>query len=1370
MSNKPEFPPDLPEEGSQKELKNLLKRLYKEDQKAVERAKDSGATYGRKFAHVFEAAHEVFGNQYLNKLVKLAEDYNSTIEKVAKEAEKEAEEEGLSEKDKRLYKGTAEIRASNEFKKKMLLDSKWKKVVDSAEKLEHELQDRINATLHPDGGGAKFIPDISQFLEKFGGEIRKHKSELDSNSKERLPDKKNPNIESRSVSVTEEGLRLKVSFSDKIDKKTFIELLSSNEGLSRNTIANLHINDLLESNTHEVPTSDTKSLRVNIKQGSKDKEWVVEFSRKDGKSSGGAFAMGGSVERATAKSRQRKNKKEERGVGTIEQKENTETTGEGVKNKSLEEMTPTELYDDYCVSERIRKRFEDMGIVKDKNGRIRLQSESPDRGKFGRYADAVTTKAFIDQATEALISGSSRTEEEVKFNIFKYLTGENPPENFYQYNPKPENMKQPKKEAPSKPTDRIDSTNEKTGNDGPADKKEIVSEKGLDHEKVQKDVALEIEKLRNLIDWLNTNRAEKGREVYEYVMRLNEEKPDGAPDNLAVWKQDNSLFETNPELATPSNIDGLFDYLIDEANARVKFLEVLEVPERTKKKDPNENDGAQSLAEQPEGKSGEGDEGEIATDSVIFEGFDVENISLDDLRSAYHELRYHSGRVLFRGKKVEVGGFEFKARNPRHLKELGKAYNAKLSAERQKEMDRLAEEKGLEGVSELSPEQREAMFAKMLELQEGEQAKIDEMLKEMGDKDRWKKFRRWWNKGGVKIGRILGGFGLAGTAATGGALGIASGGIRGVLSGMGVYFGAEATMEKWGGWSQKGYVNEVIKETHGMRGEELEAHINSLDGSKVKTEVDRLRALQIDKSTSLEEAGIISGRHHDREVLRLLIERNYDLIAKEVVEAKPDVSKEEQLADAMGNYLKRENAASLMYSEKASEEERKKKIKRKATAAILGGTVGVVVGSKAIDWFFGEEAEAAAPGDPIKIDPIDRYTPPSEHPDAVPMPDDLSPPDSGVTFGSEYPEIVDIRTPEPEMFEAGDLTVEVGKGESLWTAIEQTSENGGLLEGFSPEAQTHFVDFLKDEFAEFERLANNGDVLASEALKEAGFVPRPDTGFFDIDYVTEGQKLNLGVVFNNDSLLERALSATNSLTPEELRSIALNNETILEWHQAHPDVFLDSETVGKVLETGGDYDPSTVADASIPTENISAEPSPDFSGDSVEQVSSVESSPEVLEPAYGGESTEATLSDNVHPEQVNNEVSGVEQVSNSLDKVTARANSLERTLVSEIFGDVDSMGWDALRHSQASDFMEHDYTGTIGYFDSGVSDAAETANNFQEKISTWQNYLKDRGLNPAEIAPKKSSVFNFQSGETLGDYVERLARKVAESEILSQSN
>lgn len=109
--------------------------------------------------------------------------------------------------------------------------------------------------------------------------------------------------------------------------------------------------------------------------------------------------------------------------------------------------------------------------------------------------------------------------------------------------------------------------------------------------------------------------------------------------------------------------------------------------------------------------------------------------------------------------------------------------------------------------------------------------------------------------------------------------------------------------------------------------------------------------------------------------------------------------------------------------------------------------------------------------------------------------------------------------------EIHEVKVNVKSGDNIWKIIEDKLDGSGKFEGMNEAQKTHFIDDLKDDFANM-----------SEAQRtEIGF-KRPD----DIGFIVPNQELDLSSVLGNDSIIEQARVDALGLSEGQISSIESN--------------------------------------------------------------------------------------------------------------------------------------------------------------------------------------------------------------------------------------
>ena len=137
----------------------------------------------------------------------------------------------------------------------------------------------------------------------------------------------------------------------------------------------------------------------------------------------------------------------------------------------------------------------------------------------------------------------------------------------------------------------------------------------------------------------------------------------------------------------------------------------------------------------------------------------------------------------------------------------------------------------------------------------------------------------------------------------------------------------------------------------------------------------------------------------------------------------------------------------------------------------------------------------------------------SENGDVTGMPEQTTSPDwEQIVEKDNLPEIHDVK-----------VTVE--KGDNLWKIIEDQLEESSKFDGMNAEQRVHFIDDLKDDFAN----------MTEAQRAEIGF-KRPG----DIGFIVPNQKLDLSSVLGDDSVVEKARLDALGLSEDKISSIKEN--------------------------------------------------------------------------------------------------------------------------------------------------------------------------------------------------------------------------------------
>jgi len=275
-----------------------------------------------------------------------------------------------------------------------------------------------------------------------------------------------------------------------------------------------------------------------------------------------------------------------------------------------------------------------------------------------------------------------------------------------------------------------------------------------------------------------------------------------------------------------------------------------------------------------------------------------------------------------------------------------------------------------------------------------------------------------------------------------------------------------------------------------------------MPAEELRTEAAKLRMLQVEKGISIDR---LQTSGDDGRIAALIIRRDNELMAQEAIATGSRENPALGFAGMLSRSLARQVDASNALVEREVDKERFNKMKRKALAAIAGGTVGLFTLGKLFNT------------------PQNPELPPS--PEGVPVP--------------------------PGLENAGDIHV-VTSGENTWKIIESKLNAKHALDGLANGVDTHMIDSLKDRFAQ----------LSPDALKSLGF----SSG--NIDMIYPGDALNMSGIVNTQTIFESFGNAQN-LSPAQISSIVENNSKIANWlilHRAELTGPLNSSIIEDIIK------------------------------------------------------------------------------------------------------------------------------------------------------------------------------------------------------------
>jgi len=505
-------------------------------------------------------------------------------------------------------------------------------------------------------------------------------------------------------------------------------------------------------------------------------------------------------------------------------------------------------------------------------------------------------------------------------------------------------------------------------------------------------------------------------------------------------------------------------------------------------------------------------------EDITGEGLDgARNLYLKALRLRGNVFRGALGRFFrrtlnFNGEELDFGG-------PLDLDKVRYHYEDLLKEAREKDIKQFAERLLGEGLTQEEVQAR--MTERVIALMVKEQEEIDAQAVEGIERGMFEKLKTKFRQ--MSKTRILGGFGLAAVAASGGALGVVAGGARAVLGGVGMYTGVEAGIQQHSKrLGHKGLVDSIVKK-FGNDDVATREYVEDLDIQEVRREVARLRMLQVEKGVDIARAGRLGGKSAG--AVAILLDRERRHTAEEVARLPLNLSPEEKLGEVISRNLSNEEGVRNLIWADETDREHVKKLGRKLTAVIAGGATGWLIGSKYFSG--GDDAGAGA------------------QPEWEPDPNKVGEVESGLGLGEADPEfIVPGEIPSPP-----DLSIEVGSGDSLWNILENKLSNDGFLQGLNDEQTTYVVDKMKDIF---------GDMDPAE-LQNVGI----SSG--DMDLLNVGEAVDLSPALGDANFVAQAINEARNLSTEALQLIKENNGFIREWLSNHPNEFLSSEKVADIL-------------------------------------------------------------------------------------------------------------------------------------------------------------------------------------------------------------
>ena len=121
-------------------------------------------------------------------------------------------------------------------------------------------------------------------------------------------------------------------------------------------------------------------------------------------------------------------------------------------------------------------------------------------------------------------------------------------------------------------------------------------------------------------------------------------------------------------------------------------------------------------------------------------------------------------------------------------------------------------------------------------------------------------------------------------------------------------------------------------------------------------------------------------------------------------------------------------------------------------------------------------------------------------------------------------------------------------GDSVWKMIGKHIVDNKEFSALDPEQKVNVIDVLKDRVAEH----------------------HAEFGFNNIDKIKIGDKLDFSKLIHSETDFHSIIEHAKNLTPEQLKNIGHNNETILHWVENHHGQSLTSPKVEEILANAQD--------------------------------------------------------------------------------------------------------------------------------------------------------------------------------------------------------
>jgi len=229
---------------------------------------------------------------------------------------------------------------------------------------------------------------------------------------------------------------------------------------------------------------------------------------------------------------------------------------------------------------------------------------------------------------------------------------------------------------------------------------------------------------------------------------------------------------------------------------------------------------------------------------------------------------------------------------------------------------------------------------------------LEEILNQMGkiedqerktllpvqEKERWEKFKDWWRR--HPIARMLIGAGL--TIATIGSiytgqlyLTPALIGARMGMAGVSTAIATEAALERWNNYLKKGITGKLLKLTKRGDSDKIKEITEGLTIGEIIKQISKISVIQRKEKYSIGPYTAI---------IDTLKQRERELLIDAIIKEKEEKGREIDLADALSNYLTKQQETMELTTKLALDTQRKNEIRNRVYAITAGATMAALVG------------------------------------------------------------------------------------------------------------------------------------------------------------------------------------------------------------------------------------------------------------------------------------------------------------------------------------------------------------------------------------------------------------------------------------------